>query len=603
MRKSFVRPNVFRTVVFSLLPAGEPCAPVFFLAWLVRVLVMLLILPAAFPSIAQDTLPLPETGPSVAVDAGGFRLSQEIVRPSVVIGENFSVRYLLENGGTVPRSNVALEIYFLLENTSLVSAPNYCRRQPSLSGQEILYCEPGSFPAGTSKSFSVTVATSQNSRPTVVASALIGDLRVDSSVPVVFDTVTDTDGDGASNFIEALRATDPMDAASVDFSDADIDLLALYTPAAARLYPATVENRINHFINVANNAYFNSEVRARLRPVHFQLTPYQENADTNAALDHLLMGRGAFADVNELRRRYGADLVVLFGAAGGSARCGLAPVGGFGMQGDFSDPAEKAFGYSYVAIDCDEDLALAHELGHNMGLTHSQREDGVGGTFEYSTGYGVDGEFATIMATPAHFSVPNRTPIFSNPNLDCGGTACGAPGASDLGADAAASLNIVAPQIETYFARAMPELLHSAGRSIIGDATAARLALAGQVNDELRYTDSAKEGDVLRLLAEVEVDPEHIGQTASFHVLITADSEQFHQLDREIGLTLWDGTFEDLRSVTDERSLRPVERFHIIDNYQVGANLGGLQLLIFLAYQIPGDIVYLPQPFRLQLAD
>ena len=149
----------------------------------------------------------------------------------------------------------------------------------------------------------------------------------------------------------------------------------------------------------------------------------------------------------------------------------------------------------------------------------------------------------------------------------------------------------------------MPELQHSSGRSIIGDAISARLALAAQVNDELRYTDTARHGDVLRLLAEVEVHPEHIGLTGSFHVLITADSEQFHQLDREIGLTLWDGTFEDLRSATGEQPLRPVERFHIIDNYQVGANLSGLQLLIFLAYQIPGDIVYLPQPFRLQLAD
>ena len=83
----------------------------------------------------------------------------------------------------------------------------------------------------------------------------------------------------------AILMTDP---ASVDNSNSIIDVLTLYTPSAAALYPHGVQTRINQLISVANQIYADSGVRITLRPVYHGLVNYNDSDDMDTALNHLI---------------------------------------------------------------------------------------------------------------------------------------------------------------------------------------------------------------------------------------------------------------------------------------------------------------------------
>jgi hypothetical protein len=135
--------------------------------------------------------------------------------------------------------------------------------------------------------------------------------------------------------------------------------------------------------------------------------------------------------------------------------CGLAWVNGANTNGNFSAPGIKNYMYAHLAINTCGDYVTAHEMGHNMGLRHSRKQDGSGGTFPYALGHGVDGQFVTIMAYQSSFNVDywtGKAYKFSNPALLCKNLPCGVDRNDTVnGADASYTLNITGPQIANFY--------------------------------------------------------------------------------------------------------------------------------------------------------
>ena len=95
---------------------------------------------------------------------------------------------------------------------------------------------------------------------------------------------------------------------------------------------------------------------------------------------------------------------------------------------------------------------VAHELGHVMGLVHSARQgEAYHGAWRWSRGHYVSafGErprFGTIMT----YGRDVLGGVFSDPQADCGGVACGVHANEPAGADAVSTLKILRFQVAAH---------------------------------------------------------------------------------------------------------------------------------------------------------
>lgn len=268
-----------------------------------------------------------------------------------------------------------------------------------------------------------------------------------------------------------------------------VDLVIGYTSGFASRLGGRSETmtRLNFMVDVANQAYANSQVDARLRLVHALQVDYADATSNDDALYEVTgvecteSGGGLSCEyvgppaslqpLHEAREEFGGDLVSLVrkftDPENGS--CGVAWINGGGQQGMSHD--SEITGFSVVSDSSGNefpdgdfvcaDESLAHELGHNMGSAHDRdTADGDDntlqqneyGAYAYSFGYKNFGAgFYTVMAYGDEGQSIYR--VFSNPAIDyCGGFACGVANQ----ADNARSLRQAIPVVAGFRAGTLP---------------------------------------------------------------------------------------------------------------------------------------------------
>ncbi|MEA2564337.1 MAG: peptidyl-Asp metalloendopeptidase [Acidobacteriota bacterium] len=204
-----------------------------------------------------------------------------------------------------------------------------------------------------------------------------------------------------------------------------LDLLAIWTPEARVGLGGTRQLRliVQNSVDVANTAFANSQIDARLNLVHAREMKVPETG--NPEDDLVAFQRNK--EVAALRKSVGADLVTLFVNQMVGA-CGI----GFLMTSDSFSNEFQPYAYSAVRRACGP-LVLAHEVGHNMAANHDRPNAGNASEalFPFAFGHIVEGQFRTVMAYGNNCSVCPWVENFSNPNVTRGGIATGVAGQTD----------------------------------------------------------------------------------------------------------------------------------------------------------------------------
>jgi ELWxxDGT repeat protein len=223
-----------------------------------------------------------------------------------------------------------------------------------------------------------------------------------------------------------------------------IDLLVAYTSQtiSGPITESVILGRINEAIGTTNHAYAESDIALKVRLAQVGRTQYPEPGHVVLETEiNDLRGSSepTLADVRRWRDQSASDLVSLWTNSPSSTACGLGVTPG-SLAG-----LDEDSGFTVVPHRCfsGDTHALAHEVGHNMGLDHDPAAIFPPATtpgtrspiFPYGLGFlGLTASqpFRTIMAyrTGCPWMDPNIHPcpldlLFSNPNITRNGISAG----------------------------------------------------------------------------------------------------------------------------------------------------------------------------------
>lgn len=216
-----------------------------------------------------------------------------------------------------------------------------------------------------------------------------------------------------------------------------VDLFVYYSSLLTN-----AQTRINYLVSKANLAHSSTGTGVVIRVVGMKSVVDKNPLSNTSALNSLTNAFSEFVDAKTVRTSNGADAVMFvhpFKANQGS--CGVGYLNG---AAGTALTASRMFSVVSDGVDgiyyCNE-YTLAHELAHNMGMSHNRENANGYGAYVDSFGYKVANVFGDIMSYER-----NVVGKFSSPKFTYNNYPMGIEGK----ADTARGLKLTAPIVSKF---------------------------------------------------------------------------------------------------------------------------------------------------------